>query len=988
MGARSPSGFYVGRRAAALLALLLAALLVALLVLAVLYGRSLQRLADERLRKGSDAAPPTPSVGPSPASARPPGPWDRLRLPAALVPLHYSLLLWPHLAPGLPEPRTFSGWVNITVRCRQETTRVLLHSHQLAYSSTAVWGPLAGPRLGSGANASRVPLAELWLAERHQFAVLELRERLRAGALYELRLAFDGLLFSEGAFRGLFCSAYEDQGERRWLVASLLQPADARRVYPCFDEPAMKATFNISIVHHPSYVALSNMPAIDVSEYKDVNESKLSMLSNWSTPSNWTVTTFKTTPKMSTYITAFVVCNFDYVTRTVRGNEIRIWAQKDEIRDGCADYALNITGPIFSFMEEFLNISYPLSKTDLIALPDLGAGAMENWGLITFQKESLLYCPQDKFTGMKIVIRQIVCHEIVHQWFGNLVTMDWWNDLWLNEGFATYFEYLCADYIESSVPVNKIFSSNVLLPMLRMDDAMLPWSLSGSEETKETDSLLERFNLYTYKKGASILRMLSSFISEKLFIKALNLYLNEFSFANAIQDDLWNHIQKVIDEQTDLQLPAPIKVIMDSWTCQPGFPLLTVNLSTGNISQEQFYDEKDKNDTSISNNTWIIPISWIRNGTVQPLVWLDKKSEVFPEMKISDSEYDWIILNANMNGYYRVNYGQFYWRRLAKILESDPKAIPVVNRLQLLDDAFELKRSGHTEYDTPLYLTKYLEKEDEILIWSVVLTKLEFTNAMNILSDYKLYPVLKKFFLTRISPIYHHYANLLRQSFEVFAVDYYTKVAIESILRIACSLGFRDCLELASEIFTKWMDNPKYEIPPCISTTICCYGIQMGGDKEWDIAWKKYISNDFEINDNYAVFPALACTREPWILQRYLQYTLNDSIISPDQVSEVIGSVAATEVGHRIAWNFLTENWLVLSKRHGSEPLLNFLETTQHFITTDLQIQMVQVFLNNTLTEEERIAPNDILLAAKSKNKERKKVITETVKWLQKNMDG
>ncbi|XP_077200462.1 aminopeptidase Q isoform X2 [Paroedura picta] len=807
MGVKSPSGFYVGRKPAVLLALLLAALLVALLVLAVLYQRSVRELAAERLRKG-DAATPPPSAGPGPASPRPPGPWDRLRLPATVAPVHYSLLLWPHLAPGLPEPRTFSGRVNITVRCRQETATLLLHSHRLTYRAAAVWGPVAGP---GGANATRVPLAELWLAERHQFAVLELREKLRAGALYELRLAFDGPLYLEGGFRGLFRSSYEEQGERRWLVASLLEPADARSVYPCFDEPAMKATFDISIVHHPSYVALSNMPAIDVCEYKDMNESKVSTLSNWTTPINWTVTTFKTTPQMSTYITAFVVCNFDYVTATVKGNEIRIWAQKDAIKDGCADYALNITGPIFSFMEDFLNVNYPLVKTDLIALPDLGAGAMENWGLMTFQEEFLLYCPQDKFTGTKNGVRQTVCHEVVHQWFGNLVTMHWWNDIWLNEGFATYFEYLCSYFIEPSVPLNKAFTNNILLPILEMDDEMSTWSLSDKGETEETDSLNERFNEHTYQKGASIVRMISNFLSEKLFIKALNSYLNEFSFANAIQDDLWTHIQKVVDDQADLQLPAPVKVIMDSWTCQHGFPLLTVNWSTGNISQEQFYDEEDKNDTSVSNNIWIIPISWIRNGTVQPLVWLDKKSKVFPEMKVSDSEHDWIILNVNMTGYYRVNYDQSNWRRLAKILESDPKAVPVVNRLQLLDDAFVLKRSGHTENDTPLYLMKYLEKEDEILIWNVVLRKLEFTNSMNILSDYELYPVLKKFFLTRIFPVYHHYANLLRQGFEVLTVEYYTKYAIETLFRSACSLGFRDCLDLASEIFSKWMNNSKHE---------------------------------------------------------------------------------------------------------------------------------------------------------------------------------
>uniref|UniRef100_A0A8C0HFC7 Aminopeptidase n=1 Tax=Chelonoidis abingdonii TaxID=106734 RepID=A0A8C0HFC7_CHEAB len=836
MGPKAASGFYLGRKSAALLALLLAALLLALAVLGALYGRCLQEVEELRAaaapasptagpeEEGAGCCPPTPSPRPSPGSTRPPGVWDNPRLPHALLPLHYELRLWPRVSPGQPGPFVFSGQVNITVRCAQDTATVLLHSSELELWGAAVRGPL------------NIEVAELWLEERQEYAVLGLRRSLRAGGRYVLQLSFRGPLSED--LDGLFLTRYTDQGQSSMLIASQLEPTYARTVYPCFDEPAMKATFNIIIVHHPSYVALSNMPAIDASEMKDENGSL------------WTVTTFNTTLKMSTYLTAFVVCDFDYITRTERGNEIRIWGRKEAIKNGHADYALNITGPLFSFLEDLFNISYPLSKTDLVALPDFAAGAMENWGLMTFQESALMYIPRDQFGSKKAMICLIVSHEIGHQWFGNLVTMNWWNDLWLNEGFASYFEYIGASYMEPRLPLS---------------------------------------------------------------------YLKAFSFSSVNQDDLWTHIQMVVDAQNEVQLPASVKKIMDSWTCQNGFPVLTLNLSTGIISQEQFYNKRTENNTTY-NNTWMVPISWIRNGSAQPLVWLDKSSKMFPEMQITDSEHDWILLNVNMAGYYRVNYDPLHLKRLAQLLEKDPKAIPVVNRLHLIDDAFTLAQAGYIEIESAFELTKYLAKEDEMFVWYSVLSNLIPDNLENILNNYELYPFLKKYLLKRMLPIYHYYASIIRQNFDALADDYFDQIHLEKIINTACWLGLQDCLNLSSELYTKWMENPDNEIPFIIKRTICCYGVAMGSDNEWDFAWKMYNHhNSTEIDKDIMLF-AMSCTRESWLLYRYLQYSLNNSLLSSDNISIVISNVAATEIGQRIAWEFVTENWLLLNERYGKQP--------------------------------------------------------------------
>ncbi|XP_039422909.1 aminopeptidase Q [Corvus cornix cornix] len=958
MGTRG-GGLYVGRRAAAAGAALLLALLVALLALAALYGRCRQ-----------EAAPPPPSSR-APGPAAPPAPAPAAssvrRLPRHLLPLHYDLELWPRVRPGQAGPFAFTGQVNITVRCLQDTDTAVLHSAGLRSSgAAAVRGPLSEPGAG-------VEVAGLQQEEAAEVAVLELRGRLRAGRRYVLQLGFQGRL--EEDLDGLFLTRYTDRGRSSMLIASQMEPTYARRVYPCFDEPAMKATFSIRIVHDPSYVSLSNMPAIDVSEVKDENGSL------------WTVTTFNTSLKMSTYLTAFVICDFDYVTRTERGNEIRIWARKEAVKNGYVDYALNITGPIFSFLEDVLNISYPLPKTDLVALPDFGAGGMENWGLMIFQEASLMNLPSDEFTSRKAMIALVVSHELGHQWFGNLVTMNWWNDLWLNEGLASYFEYLGATFVEPKLSLDKIFYVHVVQPVLR-EDSEIVRSLSESEDKiKGSFSLMSLFDNITYSKGASITWMLSGFLTEKLFIRALTSYLKEFSFSNANQDDLWTHIQMVVDGQDEVQLPASVKQIMDSWTCQNGFPVLTLNLTTGTIRQEQFFNKKNRKNTDSYNNTWIIPISWMRNGSSQPLTWLDKSSKMFPEMQVSESEYDWILLNVNLSGYYRVNYDQLNLKRLARLLETDPKAIPAVSRFQLIDDVFALTDFGYVPIETALELTKYLAKEDELFIWNVVLLNLIPDNLESTLKNYEVYPLLKKYLLKRMLPIYHYYAGFIHQNVDALEDDYFAQVYLEKLFATACWLGLQDCLDLSSELYAKWMDNPEHKIPFLIRKTVCCYGVAVGSDKEWNFAWKMYNHTDSVEEDEDILLYAMSCANEPWLLYRYLQYGLSDTLFSSNCTSAIISHVVTTDIGHRIAWEFVTENWPLLSQGYGQELLHDVLKVMGRFVKTDVQIQELQVFYNATLEEDEREAITLLLESAKLENIERRKLLIEVASWLEKNVD-
>ncbi|POI32672.1 hypothetical protein CIB84_003576, partial [Bambusicola thoracicus] len=647
MGARGGSGLYVGRGTAALLAALLLSLLVALLALAALYGRC---------RHPPPPAHPAAAPGPDHGVPGAPTAFSLRRLPPHLLPLHYELELWPRVRPGQEGPFDFSGQVNITVRCRQDTRTAVLHSVGLHCHRAAVRGPL--PHAGAA-----VEVEGLRLEEDDELAVLELREPLVAGRRYVLQLLFHGRLRENR--QGLFLTRYTDLGSSSMLIASQMEPAHARTVYPCFDEPDMKATFNIRIVHDPNYVALSNMPAIDVSEMKDENGSL------------WSVTTFNTSLKMSTYLTAFVVCDLAYVSRTERGNEIRIWARKEAVKNGYVDYALNITGPIFSFLEDLLNISYPLTKTGHSFPP-----------APTFEMESCSLCiTQESMEVTKL------------KWFGNLVTMTWWNELWLKEGLASYLENLGTTFVEPKISLHEIFYDRIVKPVLSQEHDIAVRSLSESED---------RLN---------------------------GLFALMFLFDNITYN-------KVVDAQDEVQLPASVKKIMDSWTCQSGFPVLTFNITTGTISQEKIHNKKHENSTDFYKYVSFVSLSELC-ALCFALFCFSVFAEVFPEMQVLESEYDWILLNVNLSGYYRVQYDQLNLKRLAHLLENDPKAIPAVSRFQLLDDVFALRKSGYIEIEAALELTKYLAREDELFIWNVVLVNLVPDNAESTLKNYEVYPLLK-----------------------------------------------------------------------------------------------------------------------------------------------------------------------------------------------------------------------------------------------------
>ncbi|XP_069840571.1 aminopeptidase Ey-like [Dendropsophus ebraccatus] len=903
-------GFYVKKCVAFVFIFFAIAAVATIIALAVVYAN--EKSNNNKAQNGDTTSSVVPVTTP-PASE---DIWNSYRLPGHLIPEHYDIDLRPILTKNTEGLYIFHGESKAYFVCQVPTRYVVIHSKKLSYPKDPVLTDENNNVIGSDKH---------FFAERTNYLILPLKENLQTAKRYILHTEFTGELADDLA--GLYRSEYVEDGETKIIATTQMQAPDARKAFPCFDEPALKATFSITLRHKLDYVALSNM---------DVSSTSTEKWDN----AEWVITKFEKSPKMSTYLVAFIVSQF----KQVGDNRVKIWGRKRAIEDeNQGEYALNKTRPILEFFEKYYDAPYPLPKSDQVALPDFGAGAMENWGLVTYRETALLYDTKESSIGNKERVLEVISHELAHQWFGNLVTVRWWNDLWLNEGFASYVEFLGAHEAEPTWNIKDLIVLYDIHRVMGVDALTSSHPLTSKEEDVNTPAEISAlFDSITYSKGAAVIRMLSSFLTEEIFVEGLRTYLKEFAYANTVYTDLWKHLQKVVDDK-NVQLENKIEDIMNTWVLQMGFPVVTIDTTRGFVEQKHFLLDPNATVTRPSDYdyTWIVPITYITRTSPQNNFWLKDRTASHNPFDLTSQGNNWLLANINMAGYYRVNYDDGNWNRLLEQLNTDLSVIPIINRAQIIDDAFNLARAEIIKTTRALETTKFLSKDVEYMSWQAAINSLSYFTQM--FDRTEVYGPMRAYMKQQVTPLFQYFKQktndwtvrpetLTEQYNEINAVS------------MACTYGISECEQLATRLFNEWKNSGINGIHPNLRAAIYCTAVAQGGAEEWEFVWEKF-TNTTNAQEADKLRAALACSKEPWILNRLLEFSLDPTKIRKQDALSTITSIANNVLGQNLAWDFVRANWQKICENFGdSSSFGNLLTGVSRRFATDFDFDQLQQF--------------------------------------------
>ncbi|KAG2460657.1 PSA aminopeptidase, partial [Polypterus senegalus] len=719
------------------------------------------------------------------------------RLPSDVRPVNYGLSLKPDLIDF-----TFEGKLEASVEVTQPTNQIVMNCADIDII-TATFAP-------EGAEGSGT-----------------------------LKIDYVGELNDK--MKGFYRSKYTiPSGEIRYAAVTQFEATDARRAFPCWDEPAIKATFDIVLIVPKDRVALSNMNVIDRKPY--VEDDSLVEVK------------FARTPIMSTYLVAFVVGEYDFVEgKSSDGVLVRVYTPVGKAEQG--RFALEVATKTLPFYKDYFNVPYPLPKIDLIAIADFAAGAMENWGLVTYRETALLIDPKNSCSSSRQWVALVVGHELAHQWFGNLVTMEWWTHLWLNEGFASWIEYLCVDHCFPEYDIWTQFVSADYTRALDLDalDNSHPIEVSVGHPS-EVDEI---FDAISYSKGASVIRMLHDYIGDEDFRKGMNAYLLKFQHRNASTEDLWDCLEQSSGK--------PIAAVMSTWTKQMGFPIIFVDQEQQGedrilkLSQKKFCASGLHNGEDCP--TWMVPIN---------ICTSDDPSCSQMSVLLNGSDTTVTVKNVRPDQWVKARAGMISTVEVLKVMEA------FVN-------------------------------EPNYTVWSDLSCNLGILSSL--LSHTDHHEEIQEFIRDLFTPIGQKLGWDAKQG------EGHLDVLLRGlVLGKLGKAGHKPTLEEARQRFKDHVEG-KHVLSADLRSPVYVTVLKHGDSGTLETMLKLHKQADMQEERN-RIERVLGAIAAPELIQKVLNFALSEEVRPQDTVSVIGGVAGSSKQGRKAAWKFVRDNWEELYNRY------------------------------------------------------------------------
>jgi aminopeptidase N len=816
------------------------------------------------------------------------------RLPEIARPENYKLTFTPDL-----DKAKFEGDETIAIRVLNSTSDITLNAADIDFHDVTI---VSG---GSTQTAKVTPDKE------KEMVVLTVEKPLAAGPA-TIHIAYSGILNDE--MRGLYLGK-DDQGRK--YAASQFEATDARRAFPSFDEPDYKATFDITAVADKGLLAISNQKII----------------SDTPGPGEKHTVRFATTTKMSSYLAALVVGNFEYIEGEADGIPIRVYSTPGKKEMG--RFALEAASYILGYYDKYFGIKYPYGKLDLIGLPDFSAGAMENTGCITFREVILLIDEKQGSVGLKKEIASVIAHEMAHQWFGDLVTMKWWDDIWLNEGFATWME---------SKPVAK-WKPEWNYELDDVTDTGGTLNVDSLENTRpihqaaETPAQIqELFDGIAYGKAASVLRMLESYLGEKTFRAGVNAYLQQHQYANATADDFWDAQAKTSKR--------PVDKIMPTWVKQAGAPIVNVKTRcTGSstsvtLTQQRYFIDRVKFEAA-NDQLWQIPVclrgSAEGNGAPKCEL-LTQKEEMYTLPGCST----WVLANAGAAGYYRTGYSADAVRALAN--DAETRLTPA-ERIAVENDIWASVAVGREPVGDSLAFAQGLQSDRNRSVMEDVLAGLDLVDRHLVSgSDRDAYRMWLRQYLA---------PAMKEMGYEPKPGETDEQRTLRG--RVFNALGYdaRDpeTLEQARKIADKALADPASVDSEMAGSAL--HLAALTGDAAFYNRVMTALKNPKSPEQYYTYLFMLPRFDDPKLLERTLEFAVSPEVRSQDAL-QVVGAVMDNPAGEKLAWDFIQTHWDAVAKAGGPFASAEVVGDTSVFCDAGMRDQVTAFFAAHKIAAAER----------------------------------